>query len=205
VVAHYRRELPNFKAIKKIIAENKIGKIKLVRLTCLQTYQSDLIANTDENWRIDPAIAGAGLFYDIGPHQIDMLLYLFGKPINYTGCSMNQSGHYLPEDIVSGIIHFENNILFTGTWGFTMPINHQEERCEIIGENGSLVFSFYGKEFELIIDGKKEIFQFQMPENIQLPMIEKVVSYFLDREENPCSIEDAFAGLKIMQSFVYNN
>ena len=204
VVAHYRRELPVFKAIKQIIQDNTIGKIRLARISCLQPYKSNLIATTTENWRTDAAIAGAGHFYDIGPHQIDMMLYLFGTAATYTGTATNQAGYYLPEDIVTGIIHFDNNVLFTGTWGFTMPIFQQEEKCEIIGDKGSITFTFYGKDFELNCEGNKEIRSFPLPENIQLPMIEKVVNYFQNKGENPCSIEEALAGLSIMQQFVYS-
>ena len=204
VVAHYRRELPLFKAIQQILVSGQLGKIRLVRINWLQPFQSKLIATTNENWRVNPAISGAGLFYDIGPHQIDMMLHLFGDALNYRGFAINQGGHYAPEDLVTGFIHFNNNVLFTGTWGFTMPETEQEEKCEIIGEKGSIRFTFYSNEFELTLDGKKAIHSFTFPENIQLPMIEKVVDYFLDKGTNPCTIQDALAGMKIMESFVYN-
>ena len=204
VVAHYRRALPVFKEIKKIILEDTIGKIRLARINYLQPFSSALIATSAENWRLNPSISGAGLFYDIGPHQIDMMLYLFGKALNYNGLSINQSGYYTPEDLVTGIIHFENNIMFTGTWGFTMPEYQQEEYCEIIGEKGSILFTFYGKEFTLNCNGEKKTYSFPLPDNIQQPMIEKVVNYFLDNAENPCSLNEALDGLKIMQQFVYH-
>ena len=203
VVAHYRRALPVFLAVKDFLKEDKIGEVRLVRISCLQPYKSSLIAATEDNWRINPDIAGAGLFYDIGPHQIDMMLYLFGEAINYKGLSINQSGFYTPEDLVTGLIQFKNNILFTGIWGFTMPEHHREESCEIIGEKGNIKFTFYGKEFHCTSNGKTEIFSFPLPDNIQQPIIEKVVNYFLDKEENPCTAKEALDGLKIMNSFVY--
>jgi predicted dehydrogenase len=46
----------------------------------LQQDKSAIIANTGNNWRVDPAIAGAGLFYDLAPHQLDIILYFFGNP-----------------------------------------------------------------------------------------------------------------------------
>ena len=198
VVAHYRRALPVFMAIKKLLNDKKIGNVRLVRISCLQPYKSSLIASADDNWRIDPDIAGAGLFYDIGPHQIDMMLYLFGEAINY-----NQSGFYTPEDLVSGIIQFKNNILFTGTWGFTMPENQKEEFCEIIGEKGTITFTFYGNEFQCITNDTTETFCFPLPENIQHPMIEKTVNYFLNTGDNPCTAKEALDGLIIMDNFVH--
>ena len=203
VVAHYRRALPVFLAVKKFLEEGRIGKVRLVRISCLQPYKSSLIAASEENWRINPDIAGAGLFYDIGPHQIDMMLYLFGEAIDYKGIAVNQSGFYTPEDLVTGMIQFKDNILFTGTWCFTMPEDQREECCEIIGEKGKISFTFYGTDFKCIMNGKTETYSFTLPDNIQLPMIEKVVDYFLDKGENPCTVLEAFNGLRIMEKFVY--
>ena len=53
------------------------------------------------------------------------------------------------------------------------------------------------------MNGKTETFNFSLPYNIQLPMIEKVVDYFLDKGENPCTAVQALNGLKIMEKFVY--
>ena len=44
VVAHYRRALPVFLAVKKFLEEGRIGKVRLVRISCLQPYKSSLIA-----------------------------------------------------------------------------------------------------------------------------------------------------------------
>jgi hypothetical protein len=46
---------------------------------------------------------------------------------------------------------------------------------------------------------------FEHPQNIQHPMITKVVGYFLGRSSNPCSIEEALKSMEVMESFVYGN
>jgi len=83
-VAHYRRALPMFNKVKELINEKVIGDIRTVRLSMLQQDRSSIISNTETNWRVDPAIAGAGLFYDLAPHQIDIILYFFGNPLNHS-------------------------------------------------------------------------------------------------------------------------
>ena len=203
-VAHYRRGLPMFLALKELIDNDTLGKVRLVRMNFLQPFATKLIAATEDNWRINPDIAGAGLFFDIAPHQIDMMLFLFGKARKYMGTSVNQSALYKPEDLVTGIIEFENNVIFTGIWGFTMPEEVANDTCEIIGDKGSVKFTFYGNSFELNLSGKKDTILFNPPGNIQQPMIQKVVNYFQDKGENPCSIQDALESMKIMQCFVYN-
>jgi len=203
-VAHYRRALPMFEEIKKILDLEFIGKIRAVNIQFYQPHQSSLIANSETNWRIDANIAGAGLFYDIAPHQIDMLLFLFGESKSFLGKALNHSNLYLVEDTVSGIIHFQNDVVFSGNWCFTMPAMAQSDVCKITGENGNIEFSFYSNKFILNTKSESKTFEFNHPAHIQQPMIEKVVDYFLGNALNPCSLEEAYKSLQIMEGFVIN-
>src|SRR5678815_1805352 len=72
-IAHYRRQQPLFLAIKKLLQEKAIGDVRLVNLNLLQPHQSDMITKTETNWRIDPSVSGGGLFYDLAPHQLDLM------------------------------------------------------------------------------------------------------------------------------------
>ncbi|MCH5600289.1 Gfo/Idh/MocA family protein [Niabella ginsengisoli] len=67
-----------FLKIKSLLSERAIGDISFVQLHLLQSASANLIANSEDNWRIDPALSGGGLFHDLAPHQLDMMLYLFG-------------------------------------------------------------------------------------------------------------------------------
>jgi predicted dehydrogenase len=199
--AHYRRALPMFLTIQKMIAENKIGKVKLIQLNMLQPHQSAIIADTENNWRIDPAISGGGLFYDLAPHQLDIITFIFGNYINCSGISVNQAKLYNAEDTVTGYMQLPNDILFTGNWCFTVPENMKKDECRIIGEKGSLTFPFFGNTVEMITNEGTQKLSFEHPAHIQQPMIEKVVQYFLGNESNPCSLEEAIISLEIMQNF----
>jgi predicted dehydrogenase len=201
VVAHYRRAVPMFLTIKKLIEENTIGKVKLIQLNMLQPHQSSIIANSEEFWRVDPGIAGGGLFFDLAPHQLDIITFIFGNYISCSGMSINQAKLYEAEDTVTGYIQLPNDILFSGNWCFTVPDNCKEDRCTIIGEKGSLSFPFFGNQLEIINSEGKQNLQFEHPIHIQQPMIDKIVQYFLGNESNPCSLEDALISLEIMESF----
>ena len=202
-VAQYRRALPMFQKIKQLVDENSIGKIKMVRLNLFQPHESSIITKTEDNWRVNPALSGGGLFYDLAPHQLDIMVHLFGNVIESFGVAANQAELYNAEDCVSGIIQFNQNIIFSGNWNFTIPKFLKEDSCEIIGEKGKIQFAFFGNSVKYTIDQKEETFSFQHPTHIQQPMIEKVVNYFLGIEENPCSINEALKSLEVMESFVY--
>lgn len=203
VVAHYRRALPMFNKIKDLVDAHKIGDIRTVRLSMLQQDKSSLIANAETNWRVDPAIAGAGLFYDLAPHQIDIILYFFGNPLYANGISTNQAGLYKAEDVVTGMMRLPKEILFTGQWCFTVGEGLQEDLCEITGSKGKISFPIFGHTVTVTIEGHEELIQFEPPAHIQQPMIEKIVNYFLEKAENPCSAADAIESMKVMERFVY--
>ena len=114
-VAHYRRAQPTFLKIKSLLAEKAIGDIRWVDLHMLQPQQSAIIANSEENWRMDPTISGGGLFHDLAPHQLDLMLYFFGEIKRFSGIALNQTSQNLVDDLVTGHILFENGVVFNGT------------------------------------------------------------------------------------------
>lgn len=203
-VAHYRRALPYFNGIKEAIAQNQIGKVKLVKLTMFQPYRNDLIAKTEYNWRVVPELSGGGLFFDLAPHQLDILLWMLGEPVSYQGISANQAGLYEADDTVVGTIRFGEEVLFTGNWCFTVPGNLKHDCCEIIGEKGLIKFEMFGKRFVVKTEVGIESFDYEHPKHIQQPMITKVVDYFLGNGTNPCSATEALKSLKIMEAFQQN-
>ena len=205
VVAHYRRGLPMFLKIKDLVETGAVGKIKNIRLTMFQTHRPDIVATGAFNWRVDPAFAGAGYFYDLAPHQLDIIQFIFGEALRKAGVAAHQTDFYAAEDAVSGIMELPNNILFQGDWNFSMPEILKEDSCLIIGEKGYLKFPFFGTELRIVTEAGADLISFEHPQNIQHPMISKVVDYFLGKSSNPCSIEEAMKSMEVMESFVYGN
>jgi len=200
-IAHYRRQHPLFLMIKKLLQEKAIGDVQLVDLNLLQPHQSDMITKTETNWRIDPSISGGGLFYDLAPHQLDLMYYFFGKPANVSGMSLNASGYYNVDDTTKGQIVFENNVLFNGTWSFSST--ERIDRCEIVGSEGKISFSVFDHN-PLIIEsnGNQTSISFDKLQHVQQPMIQKVVEYFLDQSPNPCSASEGVQVMKMMDAMV---
>jgi predicted dehydrogenase len=201
-VAHYRRALPLFMKIREAIGQEAVGKIRFVNVQLWQPAQSNMIANSSVNWRLDPSISGGGLFHDLSPHQLDLMLYYFGKVNTASGFSSNQGGLYNADDIVSGELVFDNGVVFNGLWCFTISADSARDICEIVGTEGIMSFSFFAKnELTLTYKGQKQLLQFENPVNIQQPMIERVVNYFLDKGPNPCSPGEARDVMRVMDAF----
>ena len=207
VVAHYRRQQPMFKKIKELLNANTIGDVRFVNLlfyTTALTPAQKLIPKTA--WRIDPAIAGGGLFYDLSPHQLDLMYYFFGEPEQVNGVSLNQAGDYAADDMVSGNILFSNKIVFSGTWCFNVAPIAETDHCEIIGSKGKIEFSvFGGYGVKLSTAEDVQTFTFDKLEHVQQPMIEATVKYFLGEGENPCSAGEGAEVMRMMDEMTNNS
>lgn len=200
VVAHYRRELALFRRVKSIVHDGLIGKVNLVLLNLFQASKS---TNPSENWRIDPAKSGGGHMYDLAPHQLDILYWIFGNPVAVRGSSFNQGKKYTAPDINTLTAIFQEDVFFQGLWSFNIPADAKTDSCKIIGDRGELEFPFFASFTEaairMTVSGKTSNEQFTFPENIQHPMIARVVKYFQGVETNPCSLEEALVTLNMIE------
>lgn len=201
VVAHYRRQQPYFKKIKQLLADKVIGKPLLVRLEFTRPPLTN--AELDDPkmaWRVDPAIAGGGLFHDLAPHQLDLMCYFFGRVQKVNGIATNQGGKYSADDVVAGTILFENNVAFVGTWCFNAAEAAVKDSCEIIGTAGKISFGvFDGLPIAVMANGVTTYHTFDALQHVQQPMIEATVDYFLNRGPNPCSAGEGVEVMRLME------
>lgn len=200
-VAHYRRAQPVFLKVKELLTNNAIGAVRFASLQMLQPPSSKLIAGSATNWRLDPAISGGGLFHDLAPHQLDLLIYFFGEAQYATGIAVNQANLSAADDLVTGHILFKNGVVFNGTWCFTVAQEDQKDVCEITGSAGTISFPVFESTITLHKDGLTETFTFDALPHVQQPMIEKVTEYFLGKGPNPCSAAQAILSMELMDSF----
>lgn len=201
VVAHYRRRLPMFLKVKELLQQNVIGTVRTVQMRLWQSRKPALVTKDAPNWRIQPDISGGGYFHDLAPHQLDLMLYFFGKPAAYQGFALNQEGLDAADDHVTGGILFENKVVFNGSWSFNVAETENIDICEIIGTEGKISFAVFGNTINFWNGHTHQTIDFVHPENIQHPMITSVAGYLRGQEPNPCPIEEAVTLMKIMDSF----
>jgi predicted dehydrogenase len=200
-VAHYRREQPLFKKIKSLLDNKAIGTIRMVNLQYLQSDHPRNVENRASNWRLDPAISGGGLFHDLAPHQLDLMLYFFGPFLKADGISLNNPEQPV-DDVITGHIHFANGVVFNGSWCFTVSSIDEKDLCEVIGSEGSIQFSVFKlQDVILNTSGTKEIFRFYQIPHVQQPMIESVVKFFLGEGPNPCPAEAGIDTMRLIDAF----
>jgi predicted dehydrogenase len=182
-VAYYRRELPHFLKIKELIDKGILGEVRTVHINLKQALKPGLVAGSEENWRIDPEIAGGGYFFDLASHQLDLLDFFFGAIEKAAGFAANQGKAYEAEDIVVGSFVFTSGVLGTGNWCFTTNEAATIDQILIYGSKGKISFETFGKgEFILEREGEDpRHFSFELPKHIQYPLIETIVGDILGK------------------------
>lgn len=174
-VAYYRRYLPYFQRVKQIVADGTLGRIMNVQIRFAVPPRS---CDYGESlpWRLNPEIAGGGYFYDLAPHQLDLLQDIFGVIVKASGFCANRGELYQAEDNVSACFLFENGLPASGTWCFTGHESAREDRIDIIGEQGTLSFSvFEQKPIVLMTSEGRQVIDIPHPRYVQMPIIKSVV------------------------------
>lgn len=175
-VAYYRRYLPYFQKVKELVDTGAIGKVINVQIR-FAVPPRDLDYNQQNlPWRVQRDIAGGGYFYDLAPHQLDLLQMIFGPITRVHGFSKNRGGLYETEDTVSASFEFADGLPGSGSWCFVAHESARTDRIELIGDKGQICFSVFTYEPIALHTslGRQEIL-IQNPEHVQMPLIQSVV------------------------------
>ncbi len=177
-VAYYRRYLPYFRKVKELVNGGAIGKTLNIQLRFSVPPRELDYNSSNLPWRLQPDIAGGGYFYDLAPHQLDLLQEIFGVIVRAHGYPTNRGGLYSTEDNISACFLFESGVAGSGSWCFVGTKKAREDRIEVIGDKGSLMFSVYNYDpILLITDEGASSIRVANPPYVQMPIIRNVVEH----------------------------
>ncbi len=187
-VAYYRRYLPYFLKVKDIVNSGTIGRVLNVQIR-FAVPPRDLDYNRDNlPWRLQPDIAGGGYFYDLAPHQLDLLQELFGVITEASGICANRKQMYQAEDSVCACFKFENGLPGSGSWCFVAHDSAKEDHITIIGDQGQVTFSVFNYDpIELHTQNGIETIEVANPPFVQYPLIKSVIEHIQGIGECSCT------------------
>lgn len=206
-VAYYRRYLPYFQKVKEIIESGTIGNVVNVQVRfSVPPRDLDFQSGKEMPWRLQPDIAGGGYFYDLAPHQIDLLQNLFGVITRAHGYPANRAHLYQAEDTLSACFFFESGIPGSGSWCFVGHKSAKEDCIEVIGEKGSLSFSvFTYQPIEVITSEGKNSITVPNPPYVQLPLIKSVIEHLQGIGKCDCTSVSATAVNWVLDRVLWKN
>lgn len=130
VVAYQRHWMPHFVLARELVERGALGEIRGVVAYVTQNWLGV------GGWRLDPDLAGGGMFMDTGSHLVASMLWVTGLEPNLVSASFDHAGRAV--DVNGGVIvRFSNGAL--GTLATTGNASRHDERLAISGSEGCLV------------------------------------------------------------------
>ncbi|QSX09210.1 Gfo/Idh/MocA family oxidoreductase [Alkalibacter rhizosphaerae] len=189
-VAFYRRGMEKFLRIKELLDQKILGDIRYLYVTQIMKPEETDLDPERLPWRLIPEISGGGKFLDMAVHVLDCLEFFFGKMESMSGIVENKGGLYRADDTVVATFRFQNGIVGSGTWCYVA--DHEENRVEIVGEKGRILYDgLSAKRFTLILDGQEEVIEFEEPEHVAMPFQQSVVNELIGKEKSNANFEEA--------------
>jgi len=170
-IAYYRRMYPKLQRAKALVEQGAIGQPVMAWFANHYWYD----ASGHGPWRLDPAMAGGGPLYDIASHRIDVLNFLFGRPVRASAQVANAVHRYAVEDCATVLVDYENGARGIVDVRWHSRVTRDEGR--IVGTDGELELTPLNGP-ELRGPGGEE--HLPMHANLHYPCVENFVSAVLD-------------------------
>jgi 1,5-anhydro-D-fructose reductase (1,5-anhydro-D-mannitol-forming) len=201
-VGYYRRALPRFLEVKRLVDEGAIGEVRMALTRQLQRLPPpEQMRPGSVAWRIDPARSGGGLFFEAVGHTLDFLDFLFGPIETVRGFADNQAGVYRPEDMVTASYRFASGVHGSGAWCFAADVD--EEANEIVGSAGQIRFSSFTPAPICLTRGDKvEEIAVGDPPHVHQPLIQTIVDELNGVGSCPSPGESAARTARVMEEIL---
>jgi scyllo-inositol 2-dehydrogenase (NADP+) len=143
-----RRWDSDFLALKKIIEENRVGKINELYIR-YDRYRSGIGVKSFK----EELVPATGLQYDLGPHLLDQAISLFGKPLSHYKVLAKNRKNTKVDDYFSIHLSFENNVQVY--LSANMLVTDPQAAFVMHGETGSFIKQRSDIQEEQLLKGMK--------------------------------------------------
>jgi 1,5-anhydro-D-fructose reductase (1,5-anhydro-D-mannitol-forming) len=171
-IAYYRRMYPKLQRARDLLALGAIGRPVLAEINCHDWFQAE---DGRRSWLLDPRQSGGGPLYDIASHRIDVLNFLFGKPVKVSGHLSNVVHASAVEDSATVLIDYENGVrgVVDVRWHSRTP----RDEFRIIGVDGEMSLTPLSGPKLSYPGGTEDL---PAHSNLHYPCVENFVSAVLD-------------------------
>jgi UDP-N-acetylglucosamine 3-dehydrogenase len=129
-VGHIERFNPAVIELKRRIDAGELGQIFMIHARRLSPYPR--------------RISDVGVAKDLATHELDMMRYLTGEEVVHVSAEISKVMHSSHEDIVFGLLRFQNGILGILDVNWVTPTTVRE--LTITGEKGMFVVNYLSQE-----------------------------------------------------------
>lgn len=177
-VAYYRRYLPYFIKVREVVESGVLGMVQSIHLRFSCPPEEMEYDNRSTPFRKQKDVNEGEFFYDIAPHQLDILQDIFGCILEADGYTANISRRYTACDNITASFKFETGVLGSASWCFDAYEPARTDRVEVIGDKGMICFSIFTSEPIRVHTREGQVeYSPETPRLVQLPLIQAVVDH----------------------------
>jgi 1,5-anhydro-D-fructose reductase (1,5-anhydro-D-mannitol-forming) len=171
-IAYYRRMYPKLQRARELLAQGAIGRPVLAEINCHDWFQAE---DGRRSWLLNPKESGGGPLYDIASHRIDVLNFLFGRPVKVSAHLSNVVHASAVEDSATVMIDYENGVrgVVDVRWHSRTP----RDEFRIIGVDGEMSLTPLSGPKLSYPGGTEDL---PAHSNLHYPCVENFVSAVLD-------------------------
>jgi predicted dehydrogenase len=186
-VAYYRRALPRFLKVHECLRDGTIGQLTSVHVA----VTTPLLTGDDAKmWRVDPAIAGAGLLFDLGSHVFDLLDFLIGPITRISAVTLNTGGTYPAEDVITAAFEFSTGAL--GSAVFNFNASSKTDGMTFVGSQGEIETPIFS-DMDVVVrgGGGSRAYDIRNPSHVHQPLIQTIVDELQGHGSCPSTAQSA--------------
>jgi len=171
-IAYYRRMYPKLQRARELLERGAVGRPVFAEINCHDWFQDE---DGRRAWLLDPKKSGGGPLYDIASHRIDVLNFLFGKPVKVCGQVSNVVHAAAVEDSATVMIEYESGVrgVVDVRWHSRVP----RDEFRIIGVDGEMSLTPLSGPRLSYPGGSEEL---PAHANLHYPCVENFVSAIVD-------------------------
>jgi predicted dehydrogenase len=195
-VAYYRRALPRFLMVRDLLQDGELGAITSIAIELREPLAAGETART---WRFDPAVAGAGLFFDKGSHTIDLLDFLAGPVEDAHGIAGNTGGAYAVEDVVAATFRLDGGAFASGLWNFNAGV--ASDLFVVTTTRGEIRTSVFSDSDVVVTRGGASVVHpVRNPPHVHQPLIQTIVDELAGRGRCESTGDSGARATRVMES-----
>lgn len=195
-IGHYRRALPRFLKIREMLNDHIIGDVKTINFHLNRIFSPK---EAETTWLYNPVLSGGGKYYDIAPHTVDIINFLFGDIVKVKGSAKNLGIGCPLENVVE--MHFQTEKDVNGIAKFHCAAEEKSDRMYVTGTNGCMEFSVHGKTDVIVKDihgNMLQQFDLPDPKAVEEGMVQSVVEDLLGFSQCESKARDVLVTYQII-------
>lgn len=191
-VAYYRRFQPHVVHMRKVLADNVIGRPVFGVVDLASSSIASRLSQGKREWRDDDRIASGGTLIDIGSHRIDLMIWLLGPFVSIQSVALSHYPDLEVEQTATIVVEMTSGSLCSITGDFYT--GRDADRFLIRGEEGLLIADpLDGHALSIHTENGKQERRFEPLSYSHLGLVRHIESVLIDGKTNEVSGYDGIA------------